>query len=46
VLIKQPLLSLLKSQDVAVSEVFTQSMFDELCASMEAAGWSGVDEVE
>jgi hypothetical protein len=28
-----------------VSDVFTQAMFDELCVSMEAAGWAGVDQV-
>jgi len=32
-------------RDVAVSEVFTPAMFDELAASMTAVGWEGVDQV-
>ena len=33
-------------RDVPVSDVFTESMFGELKASMEAAGWAGLDVVE
>ena len=33
------------ARDVPVKEVFTQRMFDELAASMAAAGWQGVDQV-
>jgi len=35
-----------KDKDVAVSEVFTSSMFESLCEAMTSAGWGGVDQVK
>lgn len=34
-----------QEKDVPISTVFTQEMFDDLCKSMRAAGWGGVDQV-
>ena len=33
-------------QDVVVSDVFTEDMFEELYASMEKEGWKGIDETK
>jgi hypothetical protein len=34
------------NKDVAINEVFTDAMFNDLCDVMTSSGWSGVDEVK